>query len=570
MAGQTVYLDFITPVEDDRYKLEGYMGGRKIAELADVKLIVGDTEYDLRRVHREQHQEGLELDSPIANSTFEVIVQLSSTRVPIDFACPEGVMSVKMNRFTGLSRLLFSSRRIGRHAFVSTGRLSAMPARGYRSMGSELLTMLSILVNWRLIDVYRRVRHSAGQGTASLKKELLKAPLMVAEAVVTIPVSIALRIAYFVTRGSHAKELWLVSDRHMAAGDNGEVFFRYVMAQKDKRRDVRFVLSRRSADYARVSRLGPVVEPGSLRHKLLQLHADKVVSSQADIEVFNPYVRQQNHFLDLLGFDFVFLQHGIIRHDLSNWLNRFNRNISLFITSSRAEYQSILDNNYYYSKENVLLSGLPRYDLLESNPKGKLILAPTYRANLLRLKTNAHGERGYDGGFKKTEYFQFYNRLMTDSRVLDALRAHAMTGELYLHPVFAAQRGDFTDSEQFRVMEFPYDYTKAFREGNLLVSDHSSVVFDFAYLKKPVLYAHFDVDTFYDGHIHNKSASFSDEANGFGEVCYDYESLVSAIIRTIRGGCNMKPEYQKRVDEYFYKVDHGNCERVYRALTGSN
>jgi CDP-glycerol glycerophosphotransferase (TagB/SpsB family) len=381
-----------------------------------------------------------------------------------------------------------------------------------------------------------------------------------------IPSSITLRIAFYVTKRNHTKPLWLISDRSMAAGDNGEALFRHIMSKRDSSIDVRFVLSKKSADYSRISDIGPTVNFGSWRHRLLLLHAKKLISSQADNDTLNPYARQLSRIIDLLGYDFIFLQHGIIRHDLSGWLNRFNRNIALFITSSKIEYQSILDNEYYYTQEQVLLSGLPRYDYLENKPEQKIILAPTYRNNLVTGKANRFGVRGYDSKFKNSDYYKFYDGLMNDRHLLKAMKKNGMTGELYLHPVFEQQRRDFHANELFTVKEYPYEYKKAFREGNLLISDHSSVMFDFAYLKKPVLYAHFDVDTFFDGHSYDKSNFFNDENNGFGEVCYNYESLVKKTIALIESDCKMIKKYQRRVDKYFYKTDRNNSERVLSAI----
>jgi CDP-glycerol glycerophosphotransferase (TagB/SpsB family) len=213
-----------------------------------------------------------------------------------------------------------------------------------------------------------------------------------------------------------------------------------------------------------------------------------------------------------------------------------------------------------------LLSGQPRYDLLENEPNGKLILSPTYRGNLLRYPSNKKGQRKYDPSFKQSEYRNFYNNLMNDPRITDELKKQNMTGEFYLHPVFAAQRPDFDENEVFKIMHFPYNYKRAFKEGELLISDHSSVVFDFAYLKKPTVYAHFDVDTFFDGHSYDKSDFFSDEKDGFGTVYYDYDSLVEGVVDILASGRKMPTKYQKRVDNFFYKVDKHNSERVYNAI----
>src|SRR5690606_5660322 len=113
----------------------------------------------------------------------------------------------------------------------------------------------------------------------------------------------------------------------------------------------------------------------------------------------------------------------------SNWLNRFNKNISVFVTSAQKEYDSIVNGPYYYQSNQILLSGLPRYDFLEKgSSKGKLILAPTYRKNLARLNTNKNGVRPYDSEFKKSEYRNFYNRFMNDERITALMNEYDMQG----------------------------------------------------------------------------------------------------------------------------------------------
>ena len=80
---------------------------------------------------------------------------------------------------------------------------------------------------------------------------------------------------------------------------------------------------------------------------------------------------------------FIFLQHGVIQNDLSDWLNRYNKNISLFVTTTNQEYQSILTYPYYYDEKVVKKTGLPRYDLLYHNEKKYITIMPTWRAYLV-------------------------------------------------------------------------------------------------------------------------------------------------------------------------------------------
>lgn len=378
--------------------------------------------------------------------------------------------------------------------------------------------------------------------------------------------TVGYRLLYNLSRPFVRKDIWLVSDRMMAAGDNGEVLYDYIKEQQNPAINVYFVISRKSPDYTLLKKRGVRVLNGdSLRYRMLFLHASKIISSHADDYVVNPFAYRVHFLNDLFHFDYVFLQHGVIRNNLSAWLNRYNKNIRLFITSTQQEYDSILEYPYYYTEKNILLSGLPRYDRLVSDPQSKLILAPTWRHDLTHNIPVVNGRRAYNPEFKDSEYFKFYNKLINDPKLHEALEAYDMTAEFYLHPSFEAQAVDFAQNDLFTVKDFPYDYSLAFREGSLLVSDYSSVVFDFVYLGKPIIYTQYDYNTFYKNHMH-KRGYMDDERDGFGPVAKTYEQSIARIIEVIEAGCVMQLKYQKRAGKFFTWHDNNNSKRVYEAI----
>jgi CDP-glycerol glycerophosphotransferase (TagB/SpsB family) len=174
-------------------------------------------------------------------------------------------------------------------------------------------------------------------------------------------------------------------------------------------------------------------------------------------------------------------------------------------------------------------------------------------------------KREYRKDFTGSDFFLFYNRLIHDERLLAAMRAHGYTGKFYLHPVFESQMKDFKSSDVISVGASVADYQEIFKESDLLVTDFSSVAFDFAYLKKPLVYAQYDFDQFYEKHSWDKGY-FSYPENGFGPVLYAYDAVVDAIISYVETGCIMEELYKKRVDDFFAFTDRNNCERVYRAI----
>ncbi len=366
------------------------------------------------------------------------------------------------------------------------------------------------------------------------------------------------------------KPLWLISDRFGKAGDNGEAFFKY-MVKNHPEIDTRFIISSKSPDFSRISRIGPVVKYATPQHKLAILMSDCIISSQGENEVFDPFSRKNGErdiFRDILAKKrFVFLQHGVIKNDLSAWLNRFNKNIYGFVTSAKAEYDSIVNGDYFYDEDRVWLTGLPRFDYLENEPKKQVTIMPTWRKSL----TNGHDfktstwEIAED--FQQSEYFKFFNAVLTDERLLDAAKKKDYKIQLVLHPNLSKAAKYFKANSVVKIVSSKVDYKKIYKDSNLVVTDYSSAIFDFAYLRKPIVYAQFDLEEFYGGNHTSKFGYFDDARDGFGEVEYTVQDTVNRIIEYIENGCELKPEYRKRIDDFFAFNDKNSCERIFEKIT---
>lgn len=376
---------------------------------------------------------------------------------------------------------------------------------------------------------------------------------------------LAFRLMYFAVKPFIRRPIWILSDRIMAADDSGEILFRYLRNQPKLEANVYFALSKRSGEFARLLQYGKVINYGSVRYKLLFLLSSKIISSEATDGIVNAFPGCVDDFIDLYNFDFVFLQHGIIRDDISSWINRFAKNIKLLVTSVNPERDSIINGTYGYGEDVVKLTGLPRYDTLESNPKNKIIYMPTWRQQLAGKVDPKTGTKLYNPNFTRSEYYQFFQRLIDDQRIRMAMENHGFKAEFYIHPSLQNQASDFVGNNHVTIMRMPHNYVQAKCDGNLLVTDFSSVAFDFAYLKKSVIYTQFDKDTFFKLHT-SKDGYFTYEKDGFGPVFTDYESTVNAIVQSIETGCKMDTKYVKRVEKFFAFNDKNNSQRVLAAI----
>lgn len=368
------------------------------------------------------------------------------------------------------------------------------------------------------------------------------------------------------------RRIWLISDRYNHAGDNGEALFTYLQSHPVEGVDTYFVLDSKSEDFERVSQIGPVVQFGSSEHIRLQLIAQKLISSSADHYQFNRFGKYSYLFRDLNTAPFVFLQHGITQNDLSEWLNRYNKNISLIVTASPREAEAFLSNPAYaYSPEVIVQTGFPRHDTLielnETIPTEKRILiAPTWRQYLTCEPDTITGLRSRNPAFTQSDFFNFYNSLINDSRIDEATRAAGYSVEFLIHPSLSQEAGFFQSN--FVHISSDYNYQMQFARSAIMLTDYSSVAFDFALLKRPVIYAQFDKDTFFQAHT-TKPGYFSYEEDGFGQVCYDYESTVAALLAAIENP-QMPQQYTARVDSFFYVPETSRCEEVVQAILNMN
>lgn len=379
---------------------------------------------------------------------------------------------------------------------------------------------------------------------------------------------IARKIYYFFNYFKR-KEIWLISDRLKKADDNGEAFFTYMNTKgKNKKINTYFVLDKDSDDYERLSKLGNVVSFHSTKYKILALLCDKFISSQGDDYVFNRFFNLSYLYKDIQHKQkFVFLQHGVTQNDLSSWLTKTNKNISLFVTTTKMEYQSILDYAYYYNENQVKCTGFPRYDYLYNDAKNIITFMPTWRAYLASNMNIQTDSRVLKQGFENSTYCQMYQQLLSNKKLCDAAEEYQYKIKLMLHPTMPRECiGYFDCDDRIEILDRNIRYRQLFAESKLIVTDYSSIAFDFAYLRKPIIYYQQDVEEFYSGKHTLSRGYFDYEKNGFGEVEYTSEALINRIIEYMKKGCQLKEFYRDRIENTFLFNDKENCKRVYEEI----
>ena len=357
------------------------------------------------------------------------------------------------------------------------------------------------------------------------------------------------------------RKLWIVSDRANRADDNGEALFQFLMTHKPPRTRVVFAVGKDTQDYQRLSKMGRCVPFSSFGFKILFLLCDVNISSHADQrkycghheELRDIHARTKN----------VFLQHGITKDDISGYLNRYKQNISGFVTAAVAEYDSINAECYGYQKGEVWLTGFPRFDRLYHAEKKRITIMPTWRKYLMECFCGDTGEWIPKDNFEKQRFYQFYNALINSERLIGALQEIGYTLQFFPHPLMNPYMERFHhDPRVVFLSTSETNYRDVYAMSELVVTDYSSSVFDFAYLRKPMVYCQFDKDEFFSGEQLYVKGYFDYERDGFGEVVYDLDHAIDLIIEYAKGGCVLKDKYRERIDAFFAFDDQNNSQRV--------
>ncbi|MGJ0159210.1 CDP-glycerol:glycerophosphate glycerophosphotransferase [Campylobacter coli] len=353
-------------------------------------------------------------------------------------------------------------------------------------------------------------------------------------------------------------DIWLFMDRDYEADDNAEHLYRYIMQNHPEQKIV-FALRKESSDWERLKKEGfNLVEFGSFEFERIIKKASKVISSHFD-EYLIRYITPRQQF--------IFLQHGVIKDDLSKWLN--SKKIDLFITSTKAEYDSIVNdyNHYKFGKKEVVLTGLARHDVLLKNNKTntkQILVMPTWRVNIVGIAINSEA-RGLKDDFKESEYFQKWNLLLNSNTLQKLCEKYSYVIVFNPHPNIIPYLKDFNIPSYVKIANHNESLQKLFCNSSLMITDYSSVAFEMAYLNKPVIYYQFDQEEFFNSHTYQKGY-FDYEKDGFGPVVENEESLLKELEKLLQNDCNPFGIYKDNIDSTFVFKDGKCCERIYKAI----
>ncbi|MBX7491426.1 CDP-glycerol glycerophosphotransferase family protein [Helicobacter turcicus] len=358
------------------------------------------------------------------------------------------------------------------------------------------------------------------------------------------------------------EDLWVFCDRDYEARDNAEYLYTYI-ANTYPNQKIIFALNKDSKDYKRLEREGfNLVEFGSKDFCAYLQKATKVISSHCDAYL-------TRYFPKDIEFDFIFLQHGVTKDNVSSWLN--NKAIDGFLTTSKREYDSITEDftTYKYTKKEVKLTGFARFDpLLKNNQTNtkQILIMPTWRKYLgLETQTGGYNPNLIASAvLHRSAYFQAWHSFLS-SKALENLALRFNVKVVFNPHPNVALYVHYFNLPSFISINSEKPFLELFCESSLMITDYSSVAFDMGYLQKPVLYYQFDEQTFFEQHSYTKGY-FDYRKDGFGPVANTEEELLKNLEEILKNHFQMGESYKLNSETAFAFRDGKCCERIYQAL----
>lgn len=347
------------------------------------------------------------------------------------------------------------------------------------------------------------------------------------------------------------KPIWIIGELPYKAQDNGLHFFRF-MREFHPEIDAYYVIRRDSPERRNLAGYDHVLDFRSKEHIDKVLEADRIIGTHHSGFL---YPIRTPEFEGRVKADKVFLQHGVTG---AKWMvPNYGKHVSdfetdLILVCSEREKEFFV-SDFGYAPGEVAVTGFTRFDALFAGDvdliKNQILIMPTWRP---WLQDPDH--------FTDSEYYRRWLELLNSPELDELKRAFDANIVFCLHPNMQQFSKYFAGDNVRVVIQGEIDVQRLMKESAGMVTDYSSVAFDFAFLDRPVVYYQFDADRFPVPHADPMTELP-------GPVVADQEGVLRELQTVLQHDCQMEPRYHKRASRFLTHREGSNNERAFVAIS---
>ena len=352
------------------------------------------------------------------------------------------------------------------------------------------------------------------------------------------------------------RNYWVLLERGNDAQDNAWHLFRYLV---DKQPDVNavYAIRKTSPDYQ--SNLagyeGRTIEYGSLWYYLVLYNCRVLLSTHAHTYLPHLWSNVKGGIWDIMGKK-IHLHHGVVHRNNSVYMFP-NLDVDLNLCGAVNEY-ILFKTVFKYPDSHLNYTGMARFDNLhDCQTKRQVLIMPTWRAKYVNYTKEQ---------FKNTDFFKSYKYILSNHSLVSTLEKNDYELVFYNHYEFQKYNELFEPFCKGRVHLRSFGEQKVqelLKESRLLVTDYSSIYYDFLYMRKPIVFFLLHQADFNSSQYGERF----DDPKMFGDVAEQVEDTVSFIVKHVNNDCTIEDQYLAYADEIFPLYDKLNCERIYRSVS---
>ncbi|NUU95866.1 hypothetical protein XO10_06190 [Marinitoga sp. 1135] len=238
-----------------------------------------------------------------------------------------------------------------------------------------------------------------------------------------------------------------------------------------------------------------------------------------------------------------------------------------YIISSSDTYSTLLNSTVGSYKSKYLNLGFPRIDFLfkkgrlneivDFDGKKVVFYIPTYRKGYL---DKIEGIERYNNIFGFEDFsLEIFDNFLKDNNILFIAKLHPFEEAYYKKIYKDFNSKNFIFLNQDILKEKKIDLYEILPDSDLLITDYSSIYFDYLILNKPVIFINNDIKTYY-------------EKRGFLLYPYDFwtpglkvsnfNSMLDSIHKILSGNDDYSTNRKMIRDIFFYYQDPNSSERI--------
>lgn len=348
-------------------------------------------------------------------------------------------------------------------------------------------------------------------------------------------------------------KIWLIGEnRGECLQENGYWFYNYCKNNSEDI-DTYFIIKKLSPYYDQYALADSnILEYGSLRHIFIFCFATTCFYTHSYKDLL------YNYGFKLFGSRkrLVYLHHGVLGFKKFDSFYRKNKDImDLFIVGNNIE-KNILVKDEQIIHNKVVVTGYARYDnpLFTNNPilYNQILYIPTHR-NYINFNHN-----------NKTFFLNKIQSLISNKLLLGMLEKNSIIFKIYLHKELQKFTNNLHSyNKNIVIINFHEESPQELiSKSKLMITDYSSVSWDFLFLGKPIIFYRFDSDKY----LKDRDSYIDLKKDIFGEIVYEENDLIDIIQNYIDTDFVLKSSYCKFKNDIFPTIRTNNCNRIHHEV----